>query len=42
MFNLGVLGEGLQDIQFDLDQLMQKDEQAKHKGVSSKAKENVA
>ncbi len=41
MFNLGVLGEGLQDIQFDLDQLIKKDEVDKHKGVSSKAKENV-
>jgi len=40
-FSLGDIGNGLNSIEFDLGIDLQKEEQNKHKGVSSSAKHNI-
>jgi len=41
LFSLGDLGNGLNSIEFDLGIDLKKEEQDKHKGVSSRSKQNV-
>jgi len=41
LFTLGELGQSLEGMEFDLGVSLQKEEEAKHKGVSSKAKHSI-